>query len=66
MTSLSAHLRQPDAHGALPFHADCPICRTERLMGSLSFGGPISTRAQAALAASVVCLLLNLGLLRYL
>ena len=56
MTSLSAHLRQPDAHGALPFHADCPICRSERLLGSLSFDGPISPRAQAALAASVLAL----------
>ena len=35
MTSLSAHLRQPEAHGALPFHADCPMCRSERLLGSL-------------------------------
>ena len=56
MTSLSAHLRQPDAHGALPFHADCPICRSERLLGSLAVGGPISARAQAALAASVLAL----------
>ena len=56
MTSLSAHLRQPDAHGALPFHADCPMCRSERLMGSLAVGGPISARAQAALAASVLAL----------
>ena len=56
MTSLSAHLRRPDAHGAMPFHADCPICRSERLVGSLAVGGAISPRAQAALAASVLAL----------
>ena len=54
MTSLSTHLRHPETHGALPFHAECPICRTERLVGSLASGGPGSPRAHAALAATVL------------
>jgi hypothetical protein len=56
MASLTAHLRQPDAHAALSFHPDCPICRHERLVGTLASTGFISLRAQAALAASVLTL----------
>src|SRR4051812_17090210 len=56
MASLTAHLRQPDAHAALPFHPDCPICRHERVVGTLAPGGFISLRVQAALAASVLTL----------
>ena len=47
MTSLSAHLRDPDAHGALQFHADCPICRSERLLGSPAVGGRTDLTARA-------------------
>ena len=56
MTSLSTHLRHPETHGALPFHAECPICRAERLVGTPASGGPVSPRAHAALAATVLAL----------
>ena len=35
MRSLRAHLRQPEHHARLPFHPDCPVCRSERLAGVL-------------------------------
>ena len=54
MATLSAHLRHPEAHAGLPFHPDCPMCRDERLVGTLMSGGPISRRTQAALAAGVL------------
>jgi len=54
MRSLSAHLRKPESHGQLPFHADCPICRQERLIGVLPPNRLVGVRAQAALAAGVL------------
>jgi hypothetical protein len=54
MPSLSAHLRQPERHGELPFHADCPFCQETRLVGTLSTGGLVSRRTQAVLAASLL------------
>lgn len=56
MASLTAHLRQPEAHAALPFHPECPICRQERLVGTLASGGFVSLRTQTALAVSVLTL----------
>lgn len=56
MAPLTAHLREPDAHAALPFHPDCPICRHERLVGTFRSGEFAPLRAQAALAASVLAL----------
>jgi hypothetical protein len=56
MRSLSAHLRQPEHHGRLPFHSDCPVCRRERLVGVLPSDRLISRRAQAAIAAGVIAL----------
>jgi nucleoid-associated protein YgaU len=56
MRSLNAHLRQPDQHARLPFHPECPICRRERLVGSLPSDGLISRRAQAVIAAGVLAL----------
>lgn len=56
MTSLSAHLRRPEAHAELPFHAGCPVCRDERLLGTLTSRGLVSPRTQAALAASLLAL----------
>lgn len=56
MASLTAHLRQPEMHAALPFHPHCPMCRQERLVGALASGGFVSLRAQAALAVSVLTL----------
>jgi hypothetical protein len=56
MASLTAHLREPDAHAGLPFHPECPICRCERLVGTFASGEFVSLRTQAALAASVLAL----------
>lgn len=56
MASLTAHMRQPDAHAGLPFHPDCPICCHERLVGTLASREFVSLRAQAAVAASVLAL----------
>jgi hypothetical protein len=53
-SSLSAHVRAPEQHAALPFHPECPICRDERLVGTLPPASLISPRGQAALAASVL------------
>ena len=36
MPSLSVHLRSPDDHSGLPFHPSCPVCRRDRLAGSLN------------------------------
>jgi LysM domain len=54
MGSLSAHLRQAGDHGRLRFHADCPVCREERLLGTLSSESVVSRRAQAALATGAL------------
>src|SRR6266545_2821170 len=56
MAPLTAHLRYPDSHAALPFRPDCPICRHERLVGTFRSGEFVSLRAQAAVAASVLML----------
>src|SRR4051794_15352361 len=56
MRSLGTHLRQPENHGRLPFHPDCPLCRTERLSGVLPVSGVVSPRTQALLAASALLL----------
>src|SRR3954454_20056388 len=56
MASLSAHLRRPDNHGRLAFHPDCPVCRSERLLGVLPAEAVVSRRAQALLAAGVLVL----------
>jgi hypothetical protein len=54
MSSLSVHLRHPDDHSGLPFHASCPICRQERLAGSLEGDEIVSRRTQAAIAAGLL------------
>ena len=54
MASLSAHLRQAGDHGRLGFHADCPVCREERLFGPLSTESVITRRARTALLTGVV------------
>src|SRR4051812_42527792 len=56
MRPLSAHLRETENHGRLPFHPDCPICRDERLSGHLPPGGVLPARTQALLAASLLAL----------
>jgi hypothetical protein len=56
MASLTAHLLESGDHGRLGFHASCPVCRQERLFGSLQSEAIISRRAQAALASGVLAL----------
>lgn len=54
MSSLSAHLRQPDGHAALAFHSACPVCRRERVAGSLPADALMPRRTQAALVAGML------------
>ena len=56
MASLTAHLRRTDDHGRLPFHPECPLCRSERLAGAPPIDPLISRRSQALLAASVLAM----------
>jgi LysM domain len=54
--SLTAHLLEPGDHGRLGFHPRCPVCRKERLLGSLSSEPLVSRRVPAALATGVLAL----------
>jgi hypothetical protein len=54
VASLTAHLLEAGDHGRLGFHPGCPVCRQERLSGSLAHEALISRRAQAALATGVL------------
>jgi LysM domain len=54
LSSLTAHLLEPGDHGRLPFHASCPVCRRERLSGTLSSEPVVSRRTQAVLAGGVL------------
>jgi LysM domain len=54
MASLTAHLVETGDHGRLGFHPNCPVCRQDRLFGSLSSGPVVSRRTQAALATGVI------------
>ena len=56
MASLSAHLREAGDHGALAFHPECPVCRDERLAGTLSADALVGRRTQALFAAGVLAL----------
>lgn len=56
MGSLTAHLLEPGDHGRLGFHPRCPVCRKERLFGSLSSEPLVARRVQAALATGVLAL----------
>lgn len=56
MRSLDTHLRQTEGHDRLPFHPECPICRQNRVAGSLATGAAVPVRAQAALAAGLLAL----------
>jgi hypothetical protein len=54
MASLIAHLRQSQAHGRLAFHPDCPVCRAERLSGTLANHAVVTRRTHAAIVATVL------------
>ena len=54
MSSLSVHLRLPEDHSGLPFHPGCPVCRRERLAGSLEGDEIVSRRTQAALTVGLL------------
>ena len=54
MSSLSVHLRRTEDHSGLPFHPSCPVCRRDRLAGSLDGDELVSRRMQAALAVGVL------------
>jgi LysM domain len=56
MGSLTAHLLEPGDHGRLRFHPSCPVCRQERLYGTLSSEPVVSRRAQALLAGGVLAI----------
>jgi hypothetical protein len=56
MGSLTAHLLEAGDHGRLPFHPSCPVCRRERLYGTLSSEPVVPRRAQALLAGGVLAL----------
>ena len=54
MPSLSAHLRLPEDHSRLPFHPACPVCRRDRLAGSLDGEELVSRRTRATIAAGLL------------
>lgn len=54
MGSLTTHLLQTGDHGGLPFHPSCPVCRQERLYGTLSTQPVVPVRARALLAGGVL------------
>jgi LysM domain len=49
--SLTAHLLEDGDHGRLGFHSRCPVCRRERVFGSLLSEPVVSRRVKAAVAA---------------
>lgn len=54
MPSLSVHLQRDEDHAGLPFHPSCPVCRRERLAGSLAGDELVSRRTQAKVAAGLL------------
>jgi LysM domain len=56
MGSLTAHLLEAGDHGRLRFHPSCPVCRQERLHGTLSSEPVVPRRAQALLAGGVLAI----------
>ena len=54
MPSLSVHLQRDEDHAGLPFHPSCPVCRRERLAGTLAGDELVSRRTQAKIAAGLL------------
>ena len=54
MSSLTDHLRESGSHGRLAFHPSCPVCRAERLSGSLASEAPVGQRGKAGLLAATL------------
>ena len=54
MGSLTAHLLETGDHSRLGFHPRCPVCRRQRLFGSLCSEPVIPRRLQAVLASGVL------------
>jgi LysM repeat protein len=52
--SLSRHLRQPGGHDHLPYHAGCPVCRSERLAGRIATLPLVPRSVRVVLAAAVI------------
>ena len=55
MAALNTHLRSTN-HAGLAFHPSCPLCRAERLGGTLDDGPVVSRRAKAAGLAATFAL----------
>src|SRR4051812_34803917 len=54
MRTLNAHLSESGSHVRLPFHPECPVCREERLAGSIPRDEFLGLRAGAVLAAGAL------------
>jgi LysM domain len=54
--SLTAHLLETGDHSRLGFHPRCPVCRRQRLFGSLCSEPVIPRRLQAVLASGVLAI----------
>jgi hypothetical protein len=56
VASLNNRLRESGSHGRLPFHPGCPVCREERLRGSLVGDAILGQRGKAGLLAATLAL----------
>jgi hypothetical protein len=54
--SLGRHLVEAGEHGGLPFHSDCPVCRVQRLHGTVPDPVVVPVRARAGIVAAVLAL----------
>lgn len=59
MNDLSAHLKSGAAHSYLPFHPACPLCKDERLVGTL--GREVQTPRRVAVGVVAASLIASTG-----